>query len=198
MFAKVESQSNGIDLIKIDTGSDNSNFKDRGYVYSVKERKWICSLHQINALNEINWIETTCPGVNYEIVNNKINTVETIYFCIIGNFHAIHPEKLIAHGFYLDEINGWVKRFKAILKPEVDQLCSTFKIKPSYKGFTPKINKLADAYKLVPLLGKAADGLCPSCGSKLISKPGKFGSFIACSKFLMGCKYVESGSNVRK
>ena len=186
------------DLIKIDCEREYPQLKERGYIYSVKEQKWICSLHQVNALSEINWIEVNCPGIEYEIINNKINTVDTIYFCILGNFHAIHHDKLIANGFYYDEVNGWVKRFKANAKLKMDELCSLLKIKPLYKGFTPKVNKLADAYKLVPKLGKTTDGICPGCGSKLIVKSGNFGRFKACSKFLLGCNYVERSINARK
>lgn len=188
------------DLIKFDyykeLNEDKEQLKQRGFVYSTKEKKWILSLHHKNALVEIAWLEKNFPNATYQIFNNKINTVDVIYFCIIGNFHAIHPDILTKNGFYLDEINGWVNKFCARDIKIIEDFCTSYNIKPKFKGFTPRNNLFKDAHTLVPILGKKSGKTCPNCGGELIVNKGKFGEYIGCSKFLMGCKYIESVVNV--
>lgn len=60
-----------------------------------------------------------------------------------------------------------------------------------YPGFHKLIVEADDKVERMTLAAKLTGELCPSCGSPLVIKDGRYGKFIACSNF-PECKYTDN------
>lgn len=184
-------QKISIDLLKVNSGPINPLLATRGYIYSQKEKKWIYSLLNKSMSDEVDWVEENIPDCTVEIANNITNQVDSVFYCIIGHFHTIHPNDLLAQGFYNDNINGWMKKIPINQKKVVEKYLSKYKVSPKYYTYLPNKNYHAKAIRNLPSLGKETGKQCPLCGSELIVNDTKFGVFENCSKFLIGCRYSK-------
>ena len=184
-------QKISIDLLKINCTAGNPMLSKRGYIYSQKEKKWIYSLLNKSMSEELDWLEKNVPNCAIEIANNITNQVDSVFFCIIGHFHIIHPDELLSNGFYNDDTNGWMKKVPINQKKELEIYLSKYKVTPKYYTYLPKTNSNVKAIKNLPMLGQETGKQCPLCGSELITNDTKFGIFENCSKFLIGCRYAR-------
>lgn len=179
-----------IELIKIDGEPINLDFTKRGYIYSHKEKKWICSLLNKSTEEELAWIANITPGAKIEIINNKTNQVKSVFYCVIGHAHLVHSDTLKTHGFSLDPIHGWmIKATKNDSK--VNNFLHQNNVQATYYSRLPNCNRKVKSLEKMPTFGEKADEYCPLCGSQLQIKTSNFGKYIYCSKFLLGCRYQK-------
>lgn len=179
-----------IELIKIDGEPINLDFTKRGYIYSHKEKKWICSLLNKSTQEELDWIESIIPNASTQIVNNKTNQIESIFYCVIGHAHLIHPDKLKSHGFFIDSVHGWmIKTTKN--NYQINTFLRQNNVKATYYNILPNYNRKVKSLEKMPDVGAKIDERCPICDSQLQIKTSKFGEYVYCSKFLLGCRYQK-------
>ena len=84
--------------------------------------------------------------------------------------------------------------FTASMEDDLDNIANGKKkwmpmIKAFYKPFEKKLGEVGDAAR-VKIAVEETDEKCPTCGSPLVIRTGRFGKFLACSTF-PECKFTK-------
>lgn len=123
-------------IIKVDNAFPiKEQLKEHGYRYSGTEKLWLLEVTDEQLLTEKSWIEAITAVTNIRIVSVDDNTIDSIYFAIVGKKLFGKNEELKALGFKFDQARGWYKRILASEKNATTQLTNErFNITPLFTG----------------------------------------------------------------
>lgn len=90
-------------------------------------------------------------------------------------------------------------QFTALMEDQFDQIANGEKqwvpvIREFYEPFAQILEKVSETAERVKIEVEATDEICPDDGSPLVVRIGKFGKFLACSKF-PECKFTKQFQN---
>jgi DNA topoisomerase-1 len=112
-----------------------------------------------------------------------------------GKFHSTHLGEAV-NDFLVKNFSNIVEiPFTAQMEDSLDEIARGEKewvgvIAGFYSPFEKKLAKVAEKAKRVKIEVEKTGKKCPECGADLIIRIGKFGKFVACSKF-PDCQYTE-------
>lgn len=123
-------------IIKVDNAfTIKDQLKEHGYRFSSTEKLWLLEISDAQLPAEKAWIEGKTDSANIRIVGVDDNTIDSIYFAIVGKKIFGKNDELKALGFKFDQARGWYKRILASEKNTVSQLVKErFSVTPSFTG----------------------------------------------------------------
>lgn len=124
-------------VIKVDNAfTIKDQLKEHGYRFSVTEKLWLLEVTNEQLSFEKAWVESITAAVNVRIVGVDDNTIDSIYFAIVGKKNLFGKnEELKTLGFRFDQARGWYKRIRAAEKTATtQQVRDHFNITPLFTG----------------------------------------------------------------
>lgn len=123
-------------VIKVDNAfAIKDQLKEHGYRFSSTEKLWLIEVSDAQLPAEKTWVESKTAPANIRVVCVDDNTIESIYFAIVGKKITGKNDEMKALGFKFDQARGWYKRILASEKNTFCQLVKTrFNISPSFTG----------------------------------------------------------------
>jgi len=123
-------------IIKVDNAfAIKDELKEHGYRFSSTEKLWLMEVTDEQLVSEKSWVEGKTQQANIKIVGLDDNTIESIYFGIVGKKLFGKNDELKALGFKFDNARGWYKRILASEKNAFSKMVKErFSISPSFTG----------------------------------------------------------------
>jgi len=123
-------------IIKVDKAfAIKDQLKEHGYRFSSTEKLWLLEVADAQLPTEKAWVESKTESANIRIVALDDNTIESIYFAIVGKKLFGKNDELKELGFKFDQARGWYKRILASEKNSLSLLVKErFNITPAFTG----------------------------------------------------------------
>jgi type IV secretory pathway TraG/TraD family ATPase VirD4 len=128
------SQKQDIWIIKVTSFELREVLKERGYKYSSTEKLWLAEVDSESKELELTWLSKLVDKSKVKVIHSSENTIDSIYYCFVGNPSNMDKE-LTAAGFRYDSERGWYKKIRASETEQMKIFCSGIGLNPHMRGY---------------------------------------------------------------